>query len=928
MKIATVVMAHADTNFRKTLLKNCLLSIKTPIILSTNFPVSPDIQLLCNHVIYTEENPIVRKEEYKELGVTYNYWKMNDSGEKIYTPMEYEHGFAAYCLIRNGIEYAETKGFEAVHCINYDYEISENTLNIHKQYLELYDLVVYTYNKLIDYDDFGEGKYSPGFFSGKVESLKTFFTKFNSKQDYYVADGFSILERKMYDHYKLELVKELEYNNLESTDKINQEGVLMFSKSNEPKTNYMKILFLAPHLSTGGMPAFLLKRIEVLRKYTDYEIFVVEYVNVSFDFVVQRNAIKKLVGDNFATLGDNKLELFNYINHFKPDVVHIDEMSERLDNNMIKQLYDVNRSYRIIETCHDVAFNPDVEKRFHPDAYAFCTPYHLDTFSKMSSAKDVIEFPIDNTAVTYQEKRDAKHILGLNKNKKHVVNVGLWTAGKNQGEGLEIARKYPRMQFHFVGNQAGNFQDYWGPLMKDVPKNVTIWGERNDVHLFMEAADVFMFNSTWECNPLVLREAIGYQLPIISRNLPQYKDMFTNYIQPIDTNLNTIGVSYMVPIDNTSEEFAYKHDEMYKNISDIKVSSSKLTIKQHFVEFPFLEITGDSDEVFDVKFYDGDDVLHYEQSIKSNSWVRLNRSWYTQWTAEVWSKGFLVYSNVLDYTDKRVYISFDSSSLGDTIAWIPYCVEFQKKHNCHVIVSTFKNFLFEKVYPELEFVNPGTVVDNIYGMYKLGWFYDENREPVLPNTVPLQQTATNILGLEYKEIVPRIAFTPKDRPDDQDYIVIATNSTAGCKFWQKEEWEKLAAYLIKEGYKVINISQETNYIKGVEQIKNTSMENTMNYIHHSEFMIGLSSGLSWLAWGMNKHVVMISNFTEADHEFQVNCTRITNTSVCHGCWNNKNFKFDKGDWSWCPIHKDSPRQFECHRAISAEDVIKKLTLDW
>ena len=73
--------------------------------------------------------------------------------------------------------------------------------------------------------------------------------------------------------------------------------------------------------------------------------------------------------------------------------------------------------------------------------------------------------------------------------KKHVVNIGLWTRGKNQGEGLEVARQMPDVHFHFVGNQAGNFKDYWEPLMKDVPENVNIWGERTDTDLFMKAAD-------------------------------------------------------------------------------------------------------------------------------------------------------------------------------------------------------------------------------------------------------------------------------------------------------------------------------------------------------------------------------------------------------------------------------------------------------
>jgi autotransporter strand-loop-strand O-heptosyltransferase len=93
----------------------------------------------------------------------------------------------------------------------------------------------------------------------------------------------------------------------------------------------------------------------------------------------------------------------------------------------------------------------------------------------------------------------------------------------------------------------------------------------------------------------------------------------------------------------------------------------------------------------------------------------------------------------------------------------------------------------------------------------------------------------------------------------------------------------------------------------------------MNVIHHSHLFIGLSSGLSWLAWAMNKKVVMISNFTEANHEFD--CIRITKTDVCHGCWNKAEYRFDAGDWNWCPVHKGTDRQWECHKEIKAADVI-------
>ena len=59
-------------------------------------------------------------------------------------------------------------------------------------------------------------------------------------------------------------------------------------------------------------------------------------------------------------------------------------------------------------------------------------------------------------------------------------------------------------------------------------------------------------------------------------------------------------------------------------------------------------------------------------------------------------------------------------------------------------------------------------------------------------------------------------------------------------------------------------------------------------------------------------------------EITINCTRITNTSVCNGCWNNPLFKFDKGNWNWCPEHEGTERQFECHKSITSEMVINQI----
>ena len=280
----------------------------------------------------------------------------------------------------------------------------------------------------------------------------------------------------------------------------------------------------------------------------------------------------------------------------------------------------------------------------------------------------------------------------------------------------------------------------------------------------------------------------------------------------------------------------------------------------------------------------------------------------------------LIHHNVLDLEGKRVYIAISSKSLGDTIAWAPYALEFQNKHKCKVIMSTFLNKILDM--PEIELVEPGTVVPNIYAQYNIGWFYDSNKEPVLPNTIKLQEAATKILGLEFKEIMPKLKYDAGINNYGK-YVTIATNSTAGCKFWTKEGWQGVINYLHEKDYKVINVSLEENPFDNCEQIINHDIEKTMAIIHHSQFYLGLGSGVSWLANAIGKQVVMINNFAADDHEFE--CIRVTNKSVCNSCWNNPNFKFDAGDWNWCPVNKNTPRHFECQRSISADDVILLLS---
>lgn len=705
----------------------------------------------------------------------------------------------------------------------------------------------------------------------------------------------------------------------------------------------LRILYLAGHLSTGGMPSFLLKRIEAIQNCDpSIEISVVEYEDITGGlYVVHRKQIQARIRPiNFGTLGSDKWKDMSLrIHFFNPDIIHVDEMLEDLaDDHFIKMLYNPNRKYRIVETCHNVRFNPNESKRYHPDLYIFCTPFHEQTFAEMDSMYATIEFPVDRYVPNDYEKLSAKEKLGMSLERKSIVNVGLWTQGKNQGEGIEIARKYPEYDFYFVGNQAGNFQDYWQPLMKDLPSNVYVVGEKDVPAEYIIACDLFMFNSTWECNPIVLREAIGFDKPIIARNLPQYGNMFSNLLMPIDTDLREFFSKkqqelyhqyYMIPNDQflTTEQFGQKHIDNYKAILKLDANIQKVKVIRHFVDNPYVEIMGLSDSKFEVEFRDGEGgECHYSSKCNSNTWHKLNRRYFTNWAVTVFQDGQLIYDEIFSLKGKNVFIVFETESLGDTLAWMHHCEIFRQKHDCNLFVSTYWNRLFD--YPEINFIEPGATIFNLHALYRIGWFYKEDgsvdfdRHPEIPFKIPLIQTITDILGLEYAEMPPKIK---PELIDVNPYVgegraAIATNSTLEMKFWQKEEWQKVIDHLNGQGYQVVNLSKEKNEFNGCPQLDNSSIEEVIPYIAYCDLFIGLSSGLSWLAWALYRDVYMIANFSEDWHEFD--CYRFTNKKVCHGCWNTQ--RFVAGDWDYCPAYKNTRRTFECHRSIKAQEVIDKI----
>jgi autotransporter strand-loop-strand O-heptosyltransferase len=378
-------------------------------------------------------------------------------------------------------------------------------------------------------------------------------------------------------------------------------------------------------------------------------------------------------------------------------------------------------------------------------------------------------------------------------------------------------------------------------------------------------------------------------------------------------------------------EIGYKASiDFYNKINseEFKNSTKENKIIVSYLDGPKVEIIGNNKKDYFVEFIDDkNQQVIYSNWIKNGMWTSCSKKYYVKWKIKINGEIY----NEFNLKGKVVLISFESKSIGDTIAWAPYVVDFQKKHDCIVVLSTFHNSWFKdyEPYKNILFIEPGTTI-NCDVVYKIGYFKSvENKwnafdfYPNQINLIPLQQTATDILGLEYEEKNYGVSFKPEDRPINEKYIVFAPQSTAGCKEWVYDNWVELSKILKSKKYKVITLTSKPYFIDGVKNINNAKWNKVFNYLYHAEFMVGLSSGLSWINWALGKKTVMISGFSEEFNEFKNNNIRISN-NLCIKCWNDSEMVFDAGDWDWCPVYKGTKKQHICQKSITVGQVFKKI----
>jgi autotransporter strand-loop-strand O-heptosyltransferase len=316
--------------------------------------------------------------------------------------------------------------------------------------------------------------------------------------------------------------------------------------------------------------------------------------------------------------------------------------------------------------------------------------------------------------------------------------------------------------------------------------------------------------------------------------------------------------------------------------------------------------------------------------------VASTKKYFVPFEIEIRSGGEEVFRHRLDLAGREVLIQFPVGTLGDLIAWFPYAVKFGERHRCKLTCAMGAPLigLFQAAYPWIDFVTPERVDPaGYYATYNIGLFFNDAQSFYQPcdfRVVGLHRTAGYILGVDPAEMPPEVALPDDSRPIPEKYVCIAAQSTTQSKYWNHPHgWREIVQFLKDHGYRVICIDQKAAHGHGTvwnhipygaeDQTGDRPLAERARWLRHAEFFVGLSSGLSWLAWAMRTPVVLISGFTHPVNEFATPY-RVINMHTCNSCWNDTSVRFDHHDFLWCPRHAGTPRQFECTRMITPAQV--------
>ncbi|NIA03175.1 MAG: glycosyltransferase, partial [Nitrospirae bacterium] len=266
-----------------------------------------------------------------------------------------------------------------------------------------------------------------------------------------------------------------------------------------------------------------------------------------------------------------RLSLNNKNGNKKPIIFH-GNMTEDTFQVGTKVKYIIRKWFKSLARKSDIILAPSLSA--------------AEYFNELLPDKDVrqLNYGIDLNRYAYS-KADGmafREQQGLSEDVIVVSCVGGLTKRKGVQEFFEMAHRFPDIRFMWVGGmfyKGQSIQTFYGKIshgdqinLKDAPNNVLFTGNISDVQKALSASDIFFFPSHQETQGLALVEAAANSRPIITRDLPVFREWLTNGVDcfmgtdldEFESYIQTLSqdVGYSSKLGKQALESARKHHDI------------------------------------------------------------------------------------------------------------------------------------------------------------------------------------------------------------------------------------------------------------------------------------------------------------------------------------------------------------------------------
>ena len=181
----------------------------------------------------------------------------------------------------------------------------------------------------------------------------------------------------------------------------------------------------------------------------------------------------------------------------------------------------------------------------HADVCIAISPMVEEAIKELTSKPKVIRIPnpvpVERWKFSVEKRQKGRALLGVSENEFIVLGVGQLQGRKGVDDFVDIAMQIPEATFIWAGGRPfGAFTEGVARIdqrIANAPKNVKFIGTlpmSDMIHLYA-AGDMMIFPSFQENCPLAPLEATACGMPVIYRNLNEYKTLFENpYLQAND----------------------------------------------------------------------------------------------------------------------------------------------------------------------------------------------------------------------------------------------------------------------------------------------------------------------------------------------------------------------------------------------------------